>query len=290
MRSNEGCEVKSNKNLPHPVHQKVMALLKTHQASYDINHALVLVKMYKFEKGVLFLYKQLGLYHEILQHHMDRDSHSNIIQACKTHGDDKEGDSNLWILALTYFADKEGTCSEQIMQILDHVERQRLLSPLRVVQILSRNKRKPLSVVKDYIIRTLQQENSIITADQQEIRRYQRDTQAMRKQIVQLKSLSTTFQGTKCHACTSILSLPAVHFLCMHSFHQRCVVDSDRECPKCAPEFYKVKEMKEKLKDGAKQHDAFFKEIYNAPDGFACAAEYFGRGIFDRPDMDGGKN
>jgi hypothetical protein len=50
---------------------------------------------------------------------------------------------------------------------------------------------------------------------------------------------ANTFQGTKCHACTSSLSLPAVHFLCMHSFHERCVVDSDRQCPICAPEFRK---------------------------------------------------
>eukprot|EP00463_Aulacantha_scolymantha_P006660 TRINITY_DN869_c0_g1_i1.p1 TRINITY_DN869_c0_g1~~TRINITY_DN869_c0_g1_i1.p1 ORF type:complete len:94 (-),score=10.91 TRINITY_DN869_c0_g1_i1:10-291(-) len=91
----EGCKIKSSKNVSHPARQKIMALLKTHPATYDINHALVLVKMYKFEKGILFLYKQLGLYHEILQHHMDRDNSSSIIQACRTHGDDKEGDSNL---------------------------------------------------------------------------------------------------------------------------------------------------------------------------------------------------
>lgn len=282
IRPDQDSESKSNKALSHPSRHKIMAVLKSDPVKYDINHALVLVKMYKFEKGVLFLYKKLDLYHEILQHHMDRNNYSAIIQACKIHGDNKEGDSNLWVIALTYFADKKATCDEQIIQILDHIERHGLLPPLRVVQILSRNRRKPLAVVKDYIIRTLQQENSEISSDQQEIRRYQHDTQQMRKKIEQLKSRSITFQGTKCHACTSILSLPAVHFLCMHSFHQRCVVDSDRECPKCTPEFHKVKEMRAKLNDGAKQHDAFFKEIYNAPDGFACAAEYFGRGIFDR--------
>ena len=46
-----------------------------------------------------------------------------------------------------------------------------------------------------------------------------------------------TFQGLKCHQCTSGLSLPAVHFLCMHSFHQRCVADSEQECPKCTQQY-----------------------------------------------------
>merc|ERR1712087_796685 len=104
--------------------------------------------MYKFEKGVLFLYKKLGLYHEILQHHMDRNNLTNIIQACKTHGDNKEGDSNLWVIALTYFSNMKETHNEQIIQILDHIERHGLLPPLRVVQILSRNRNKPLIVVK----------------------------------------------------------------------------------------------------------------------------------------------
>jgi hypothetical protein len=70
----------------------------------------------------------------------------------------------------------------------------------------------------------------------------------------------------------------------MHSFHQRCVPDSDRECPKCAPEFKKVKEIKESMKASADQHDRFFKQLDDANDGFAQVADYFGRGLFDRND------
>jgi hypothetical protein len=67
----------------------------------------------------------------------------------------------------------------------------------------------------------------------------------------------------------------------MHSFHQRCVVDSDRECPKCAPEYRKVKEIKDSMRKSTAQHDKFFKQLQLSNDGFATVAEYFGRGIFD---------
>jgi hypothetical protein len=119
------------------------------------------------------------------------------------------------------------------------IERLNLLPPLMVVQILSKNHAKPLSVVRDYVIRALQHENAIISSDQREIERYQQETAQYREDIQQLKTRANTFQGSKCHACTSSLALPAVHFLCMHSFHEQCVADSDRQCPICAPEFRK---------------------------------------------------
>jgi hypothetical protein len=32
-----------------------------------------------------------------------------------------------------------------------------------------------------------------------------------------------TFNATRCSACSASLDLPTVHFLCKHSFHQRCL-------------------------------------------------------------------
>jgi len=260
------------------LHAKIMALLKNQESKYDVAHALVLTKTYNFEKGVLFLYSKLKLYHEILQHHMERGQHSRIITACRKYGDE---DSSLWVSALSYFAGKKEVCEDEIVQVLDNIERDSLLPPLMVIQILSQSTTKPLAVLKDYIVRTLQQENNIINADQHEIESYQKDTLSMREEIHQLRTQARTFQGIKCHACSSGLSLPAVHFLCMHSFHHHCIVDNDRECPKCAPEFRKVKNLKESLKSSANQTERFFKQLEDSQDGFAAVAEYFGRGILD---------
>jgi len=107
----------------------------------------------------------------------------------------------------------------------------------------------------------------------------------MREEIDVLRSKSATFQGTKCHACNTSLTLPAIHFLCQHSFHMRCILDNDNECPKCAPEFRKVRDIKDSYRSSASQseklNDTFFKQLLEKQDPFEVIAEHFGRGIFD---------
>jgi len=43
----------------------------------------------------------------------------------------------------------------------------------------------------------------------------------MRNDIHELKTSAKIFQLMKCTLCSQALDLPAFHFLCMHSFHQR---------------------------------------------------------------------
>jgi len=56
----------------------------------------------------------------------------------------------------------------------------------------------------------------------------------------QITTQPQIFQLTKCVACATPLDLPAIHFLCMHSFHHRCLGDSDQECPVCHEDNRKV--------------------------------------------------
>jgi vacuolar protein sorting-associated protein 11 len=98
-----------------------------------------------------------------------------------------------------------------------------------------------------------------------------------------------TFQLMKCSACSNPLDLPATHFLCMHSFHQRCLGDNERECPLCAPANRTILEIKRSQEANAARHDQFFRQLEAADDGFAVVADYFGRNVFNRIVlMDGG--
>ncbi len=108
----------------------------------------------------------------------------------------------------------------------------------------------------------------------------QEETERMRAEIEHSRTRAKIFQGLKCRACPHNLTLPAVHFLCMHSYHQRCVGD-DTQCPECAPEYSKVRRLKESMKESGINADRFNKELDGSPDGFNVVAEYFGRGLFD---------
>lgn len=263
---------------------KIMNLLRSRQAKYNLDHALVLTKMYRFGRGVTYLYERLNLYTEILQYHIERGQHSKIVKTCKKWG---ESEPQLWVLALTYFANADeavaSSCEQQIVEVLSHIEAQRLLAPLMVVQTLARNHRKPLSVIKDYIIRTLLQEDQMIEQDAREIKEYQHQTAEMRRQLEDLETSATAFQELKCHQCSQPLDFPSVHFLCKHQFHQHCLGDH-HQCNRCAPEHNKVMDIRSKQKAGSKDHDRFFKQLDGSNDGFSIVAEYFGRGIFNADD------
>jgi len=70
------------------------------------------------------------------------------------------------------------------------IKDRKLLPPLMILQMLSANPRKQLSVVKEFIIHSLQEENDLIKADQEEIQRYQAETATMREEIHRLHTQS----------------------------------------------------------------------------------------------------
>lgn len=110
----------------------------------------------------------------------------------------------------------------------------------------------------------------------------QEATLTMRKEIQDLRTNARIFQLSKCTACTFTLDLPAVHFMCIHSFHQRCLGDNEKECPVCAPEYRSVLEMKTSLEQNSKDQDRFFQQVKSSKDGFSVIAEYFGKGVISK--------
>ncbi len=59
------------------------------------------------------------------------------------------------------------------------------------------------------------------------------------------------FQNSRCALSGAPLELPAVHFLCGHSFNARSLGDSERDCPLCAPQFRTILDIRASLRAGA---------------------------------------
>ncbi|KAK3753540.1 hypothetical protein QZH41_018510 [Actinostola sp. cb2023] len=207
--------------------RKALDLLMNTEAGYDLYHAMVLAQMHHFKAGILYLYEKAKLYQQILHYHMEQNDYVNVIDTCKKHGNQ---DSGLWVQALSYFARKETNCKVQIMEVLScifikcfklikDIDRGNLMSPLLVLQTLAHNSTATLAVIKDYILHRLQMEDELIAKDERLVRQYSEETVKMRTQIQELKKSAQVFQGAKCSMCSRPLDLPAVHFLCLHSFH-----------------------------------------------------------------------
>lgn len=253
------------------------------QPLYEVDLSVILCEMNAFKEGLLFLYEKMKLYKEVIACYMQAHDHEGLIACCKRLGDSsKGGDPSLWGDLLKYFGELGEDCSKEVKEVLTYIERDDILPPIIVLQTLSKNPCLTLAVVKDYIARKLEQESKLIEEDRRSIEKYQEDTSMMRKEIQDLRTNARIFQLSKCTACTFTLDLPAVHFMCMHSFHQRCLGDNEKECPECAPEYRSVLEMKRSLEQNAKDHDRFFQEVKNSKDGFSVIANYFGKGVVSK--------
>jgi vacuolar protein sorting-associated protein 11 len=214
---------------------KAMGLLTSPEAQLDESRALVLCQIHKFKPGVLYLYEKMKLYNEIVQLRMDSNEHEAVIQACKKYGDK---DPTLWIKALTYFANKTPleSCRREVKEVLQYIQQQSLLPPLQVIQILSQSGTATLGLIKEYISSNLIREQKSIEEDNRAIRQYREDTEKAAEEIKALRTGAVIFQQMKCGICQRDLDPPAVHFLCMHSFHLGCLGGNENECPTCVVE------------------------------------------------------
>ncbi|XP_004241840.1 vacuolar protein-sorting-associated protein 11 homolog [Solanum lycopersicum] len=269
--------------------RKGLTLLKSawpselEQPLYDVDLVIILCEMNDFKEGLLFLYEKMKLFKEVIACYMQVHDHEGLISCCKRLGDlGKGGDPSLWADLLKYFGELGEDCSKEVKEILTYIERGDILPPIVVLQTLAKNPCLSLSVIKDYIARKLEHESQLIEEDRRAMEKYQEESSIMRKEIQDLRTNARIFQLSKCTTCTFTLDLPAVHFMCMHSFHQRCLGDNEKECPECAPEYRAVLETKRSLEQSSKNPDQFFQQVKSSKDGFSVIADYFGKGIISK--------
>ena len=76
----------------------------------------------------------------------------------------------------------------QALTTIWDIDKKNLLPPLLVIETLANSPTATLSVIKNYVIRKLQNENDQIAEDERLIRQYQEDTEKKRQQIEELKT------------------------------------------------------------------------------------------------------
>ena len=255
--------------------EKAMAILMDPTATYDADFALVLTRIHACPEGTLFLYEKLNLYDEMLNHYIESNQIERILEIADQYGNESP---HLWISALNYFAQSPEHHGNQVSRCLSEIESRSLLSPMRVIEILGKNPQIPLSVVKSFILKQLCAENQQLNDDALRITQYQQETEKMKAEIHAVENEAQLFQNQKCADCTGPLELPTIHFLCHHSYHQRCLGD-EKECPACLPQHQKVLDARQEI-ESQNASQSFMKELKAAQDPFQTIAEYFGRGIF----------
>jgi anion-transporting ArsA/GET3 family ATPase len=257
---------------------------------YDDDTALVLVRHYSFEDGEMFLLTKLQRYPEILSHYMEEYVKSSSMEerevimdsmhsTCTKFGD---METSLWVNMLLFLVEATDDNSS-ISIVLAEIERRQLLPPLVIIDIVSRGAMIQLDTIKDYVVNQLTARMAVVAEDQRALQASYEAVAKLRHDIREQLTSATVFQSNKCVACSRHLELPAVHFLCRHSYHFRCLTNA-KECNICTPQCRAVLEQKEEMISEINDNDMFFKDLGEAgPSGdkFNVIAKNFGRAIFN---------
>lgn len=263
--------------------QKIMDMLRNPEARYDIDQAMILSQMNSFKPGVLHLYERAKLYQQILSYYMEHYDNENVIKTCERFG---SADPNLWVQALWFFSNSGENHKTELLRVMRKIEENKLLPPIMVVDIISQSPTATLGVIKDYLIRHLQQQTEQMNEDERLMKSYREETEKMKSHIEELRTSAKIFQVSKCSGCNYQLELPSVHFLCGHSYHQQCFesysAESDSECPLCLPENRKVLDIIRAQEQNRDLHEQFHHQLERAEDGFTVVSDYFSRGVFNK--------
>jgi hypothetical protein len=273
---------------PEEYRVKALQLLKHHEIlPYDPTHALIVCSTRSFMEGLVLLWEQMGMYEDVLRYWMDKENEGvqgsgerpsvRVLKYLKLYGPTHPFLYPLVLRFLTSTPARLSRHTTDVMGILEHIDREKIMPPLGVIQLLSRNNVASVGLVKQWLIKRINESREEISAGHQLINSYRTETKAKQQEITELTDPQNprVFHVTRCSACGGQLDLPAVHFMCKHSYHQRCLADHEIECPNCAQAHGLIRELRRENERFATQHEIFLHNVEET--GFEAVAAAFGR-------------
>lgn len=272
---------------------KALDLLRARDAiAYDDTQALLVCTTQDFTAGFVLLYEQLGMYDDVVRHWIDaaraapesRQASSQVLAALRRYGAQRP---YLYKLVLRFLASSEELLARhtvELGELLDEIERGQLLAPIAVVQVLSQAGLGSVGLVREFLKRQLAAEAQQAQSDQALTASYRTESSLLAGKLASLSAPNKpqVFQATRCAACGGQLSLPAVHFMCQHSFHERCLAESAEDCPNCRGRHALVREVREAGEGWLGRRAEWREEVKEAGaegEGWGKVAESFGWGL-----------
>ncbi|KAF4119495.1 vacuolar protein sorting-associated protein 11 [Geosmithia morbida] len=273
---------------------KAKKLIEGEHVPMESSDVLLLSHLSNFGDGTVLVREQAGLLLDIFRSYTSAKDTRGALKALAKYGPEEP---QLYPAALTYLTSDprvlEEAGQDELAAILDRIDRDGLMAPLQVIQTLAGHRGganggvATMGMVKPYLEGTITRQRREIASNQQRTAGLRTDSEKRRAELAELTSKPVVFQATRCSDCGQGLDLPAVHFLCKHSFHQRCLRSTDdddgrgAECPKCAGENEMIRKMRQGQRERAGKHELFKSDLESSDDRFSTMAEWFSRGVMD---------
>ena len=261
-----------------------------YSTSIDTSNVLLLSSLSKFPAGTTLVRERENLYADIFRSFTSAKDTSGAISALRKYG---SKDLSLYPLALGYFSSSEEVLkapgvTEELQTILRRIDQENLMAPLQVVKVLSQGGAVTMGLVKGYLSDNISRERKEIQANRRLIDSYRTETASKKAELADLGTKPVVFQSRRCSSCNRNLTLPTVHFMCKHSFHQECLNkpgigmdenDARVECPICKPGNDTIQAIRRQQVESTEQHELFKAALSRSNNRFGTVSEFFGRGV-----------
>lgn len=146
--------------------EKALKILRSEDIPYDPTHALILCSTRNHTEGLVLLWERLGMYEDIIRFFIAKDVEEGdasaapkVVEHLKLYGP-KDGQKHLYPLVLRHLTSSSALLSrmqDDVKEILEYVDREGIIPPLGIVQVLSRNGVASVGLVKEWLISKIQQ-------------------------------------------------------------------------------------------------------------------------------------
>ena len=152
-------------------HHKALRLLQSTHLPYDLTHALVLCSSHQYTPGLILLWEKMCMYEDVLrfwkeEHDSGRMSDTGVpdsspsekvISALGKYGPENP---HLYPLVLRFFTSTPEllTANQASLEpLLEHIESEKIMSALSIVQVLSQNEVASVGLVKGWLMRQIKE-------------------------------------------------------------------------------------------------------------------------------------
>lgn len=167
----------NEKPSPQALRDKALRVLKSDEIPYDPTHALILCSSHTYTPGLVLLWEKMGMFEDVLRFWMDRDKEGNtpeasaqVVEHLKRYGSAKP---QLYPLVLRFLTSSPALLSrhqEDLKLVLEHIETEKIMPPLGVIQVLSRNGVASIGLVKQWLMTRIKEAREEINTVRRAIR------------------------------------------------------------------------------------------------------------------------
>lgn len=222
------------------------------QYSFDPDYVLTRCQIYRFEEGVLKLYRHKQAWVEMIRHYLARSDlrnalevHRQMIDAIRAKPEPDQAD----IVSLSIWNELLATAvrsgdTEAAQRILDLLKDDPAISSASVLEMVvsasqgagsgNGSEGATLGLVYPFLRARFEKASSSLLESTQRLTTSRAARERLDREAASLQKPVVYTKGT-CKVCGMRVDPPFIYMRCGHAFHTNCLMSSERVCPECYP-------------------------------------------------------